>query len=66
VLTAAHARLLHECLGVAHQCQTAPANVRALMPADFGAATLDACYVMQQVDNYLLHRRIDMLGDRWR
>jgi len=66
VLTAPHARLLHECLGVAHQCQTAPANVRALMPADFGAATQDACYVMQQVDNYLLHRRIDMLGDRWR
>jgi hypothetical protein len=39
--------------------------VRALMPASFGAATRDACYVMQQVDSYLLHRRIDALGDRY-
>jgi hypothetical protein len=65
VLTALHARLLHECLCVAHACETAPANVRALMPASFGAATRDACYVMQQVDSYLLHRRIDALGDRY-
>ena len=66
VLTALHARLLHECLGVAHQCETAPANVRALMPVRFGAVTEDACYVMQQVDTYLLHKRIDAMGERWR
>ena len=65
VLTELHARLLHECLGVAHQCETSPENVRALMPVRFGAVTEDACYVMQQVDNYLLHKRIDALGDRW-
>ena len=69
VLTELHSRLLHECLGVVHQCETAPANVCALMPAwtpeVFGAATGDACYVMQQVDNYLLNRRIDALGDRF-
>ncbi len=65
VLTEPHARLLHECLGVAHQCETSPGNVRALMPVRFGAVTEDACYVMQQVDNYLLHKRIDALGDRW-
>jgi len=64
VLTELHARLLHECLGVVHQCENAPANVRALMPERFGAVTEDACYVMQQVDNYLLHKRIDALGDR--
>ena len=64
VLTELHARLLHECLGVAHQCETSPANVRALMPVRFGAVTEDACYVMQQLDNYLLHKRIDALGDR--
>ena len=63
VLTELHARLLHECLNVAHQCETSPANVRALMPVRFGAVTEDACYVMQQVDNYLLHKRIDALGD---
>jgi hypothetical protein len=34
------------------------------MPVRFGAVTEDACYVMQQVDNYLLHKRIDALGDR--
>ena len=69
VLTELHSRLLHECLGVVHQCETAPANVCALMPAwtpeVFGEATQDACYVMQQVDTYLLHKRIDALGDRW-
>jgi len=68
VLTDLHARLLHECLGVVYQCENAPANVRALMPAwtqeVFGEATQDACYVMQQVDTYLLHKRIDALGDR--
>jgi hypothetical protein len=64
VLTAPHAQLLHECLCVAHQCETSPANVRALMPVRFGAVTEDACYVMQQVDTYLLHKRIDALGDR--
>jgi hypothetical protein len=62
VLTELHSRLLHECLCVAHQCETSPANVRALMPVRFGAVTEDACYVMQQVDNYLLHKRIDALG----
>ena len=62
VLTELHARLLHECLNVAHQCETAPANVRALMPVRFGAVTEDACYVMQQMDTYLLHKRIDTLG----
>jgi hypothetical protein len=66
VLTPPHAKLLHECLCVAHQCETAPANVRALMPVRFGAVTEDASYVMQQVDAYLLHKRIDLLGDRWR
>ena len=66
VLTEAHSRLLHECLGVAHACMRQRANVRALMPAVFGAATVDACYMMQQVDNYLLHKRIDKLGDRLR
>jgi hypothetical protein len=40
--------------------------VHALMHADFDAATEDACYVMQQLDNYLLHKRIDAMGDRWR
>jgi hypothetical protein len=66
VLTALHARLLHECLCVARACENAPDNVRALMHADFDAATEDACYVMQQLDNYLLHKRIDAMGDRWR
>ena len=61
VLTALHSRLLHECLGVAHVCMTTDANVRSLMPANFGPATRDACYVMQQLDNYVLHRRIDAL-----
>jgi hypothetical protein len=46
VLTELHSRLLHECLGVAHQCENAPANVRALMPAwtpeVLGEATQDA------------------------
>jgi hypothetical protein len=64
VLTELHSRLLHECLCVAHQCETSPANVRALMPVRFGAVTEDACYVMQQFDNYLLHKRIDALGNR--
>jgi hypothetical protein len=62
VLTELHARLLHECLNVAHVCMTTDEKVRDLMPAVFGAATEDACYVMQQVDNYLLHKRIDALG----
>ena len=62
VLTELHSRLLHECLNVAHQCESAPANVRALMPVRFGAVTEDACYVMQQVDNYLLHKRIDAVS----
>jgi hypothetical protein len=65
VLTELHSRLLHECLNVAHVCMTTDEKVRDLMPAVFGAATLDACYVMQQVDNYLLNKRIDALGDRW-
>ena len=64
VLTELHARLLHECLNVAHVCMTTDEKVRDLMPAVFGAATVDACYVMQQLDNYLLHKRIDALGDR--
>ena len=62
VLTELHSRLLHECLGVAHACIRTDANVRALMPACFGTATVDACYVMQQLDNYLLHKRIDAIG----
>jgi len=65
VLTDLHAQLLHECLNVAHVCMTTDKKVRDLMPAVFEAATVDACYVMQQVDNYLLHKRIDALGDRW-
>jgi hypothetical protein len=65
VLTELHSRLLHECLNVAHVCMTTDEKVRDLMPAVFGAATVDACYVMQQVDNYLLHKRIDALGDRF-
>lgn len=63
VLTSPHSRLLHECLGVAHACETAPDNIRALMPRCFPAATLDACYALQQFDNYLIHQRIDALGD---
>jgi len=62
VLTELHSRLLHECLNVAHVCMTTDEKVRDLMPAVFGGATRDACYVMQQVDNYLLHKRIDALG----
>jgi len=62
VLTELHSRLLHECLGVAHVCMATDAKVRDLMPDVFGAATRDACYVMQQVDTYLLHKRIDALG----
>ena len=65
VLTELHSRLLHECLNVAHVCMTTDKKVRDLMPAVFDAATVDACYVMQQLDNYLLHKRIDALGDRW-
>lgn len=65
VLTPLNARLLHECLNVAHVCMTTDKKVRDLIPAVFDAATVDACYVMQQVDNYLLHKRIDALGDRW-
>ena len=64
VLTAPHAQLLHECLNVAHVCMATDANLQALMPAVFGAATVDACYVMQQLDNYLLNKRIDAIGDR--
>ena len=63
VLTAPHSRLLHECLSVAHACQTAPDNIRALMPDCFPSATRDACYAMQQFDNYLIHKRIDTLDD---
>ena len=65
VLTPLNARLLHECLNVAHVCMNTDAKVRELMPDCFRDATRDSCYVMQQVDNYLLHKRIDALGDRW-
>ena len=41
---------------------TTDEKVRDLMPAVFGGATRDACYVMQQVDNYLLHKRIDAVS----
>jgi hypothetical protein len=61
VLTMYHAQLLHECLCVAHACMNADANQRALMPDVFQHATRDACYVMQQVDLYLVHKRIDEL-----
>jgi hypothetical protein len=63
VLTSSHSRLLHECLNVAHACQTAPANICSLMPNCFPASTRDACYAMQLFDNYLIHQRIDALGD---
>jgi len=65
VLTEPHARLLHECLNVAHVCTTTDEKVRDLMPAVFPASTRDACYVMQQLDTYLLHKRIDALGERY-
>ena len=64
VLTSPHSRLLHECLCIAHACQTAPDNIRALMPDCFPGSTSDACYVMSLFDNYLIHQRIDALGDR--
>jgi hypothetical protein len=63
ILSSPNARLLHECLCVAHTCEKVPTNIRALMPVCFSTATRDACYVMQQFDNYLIHQRIDALGD---
>jgi len=64
VLTPPHSRLLHECLSVARSCETAPANIRLLMPDCFASATGDACYVMQLFDTYLINKRIDDLSDR--
>jgi hypothetical protein len=64
VLTAPTSALLHEALCVAHACQTAEPALRALMPACFGLATRDAGYAMQQLDAYLLNRRIDALHER--
>ena len=52
VLTPLNARLLHECLNVAHVCMNTDEKVRELMPDCFRNATRDSCYVMQQVDVY--------------
>ena len=64
ILTAPHARLLHECLHVAYLADKAPYNIRLLMPDVFESATRDAPYAMQVLDTYLINQRIDALSRR--